>query len=513
MVAFLAVLSTLPLWFVETPPLVDLLGHMGRYYIEIHQATDPDLARNWAFHWALTGNLGFDLLEAVFAPLLGVPATTKILAMLLAPLLITGMARISNAVHGRVTPTLALAAPMALSFPFQYGFLNYCLAWGLGLHLFATWVRLDRKGSGGWVSFCLMTPGLCLVWLCHVYGWAILSILIGSYELVCIEKSVPQERRRRFLLASVRMAGLALPAALTLAWRQASTGPLGAESFDWGEKLVSFLVTLNGAGFALDISALIVVFIGILFFWRAKNSLRLDPSLALAVGLLLIAEALLPQFLLGSKFADSRLWPVILSLAALAPLPAPLQFSRAPQKLVSLCLLCGSLFLFGLRLGVMTVRFHEIDKKYQATLAALDEVPRGASIAVLYAIGCDHAPSWDFYPRFAHLGDLAILKKNAFVNSEWGDEGAQLLHPRHAEGTGFNKDPSQVVSCESVKIPDVEGKIAVKIRSIPEKDYDFVWFMGMDSRRLPQLSSTKSLYSTPESALYSLRAVKAAYGR
>ena len=29
------VLSTMPLWLVQTPPLTDLLGHMGRYHLQL----------------------------------------------------------------------------------------------------------------------------------------------------------------------------------------------------------------------------------------------------------------------------------------------------------------------------------------------------------------------------------------------------------------------------------------------------------------------------------------------
>ena len=71
-VAAAALASTVPLWFVRLPPLIDLLGHMGRYHIQLHIADSPALAANWAFRWQWIGNLGGDLLIEPLGRLFGV---------------------------------------------------------------------------------------------------------------------------------------------------------------------------------------------------------------------------------------------------------------------------------------------------------------------------------------------------------------------------------------------------------------------------------------------------------
>lgn len=48
MIGFM-LLSTMPLWFVATPPLNDLIGHMGRYHVALEIGHNPVLAQNWSY--------------------------------------------------------------------------------------------------------------------------------------------------------------------------------------------------------------------------------------------------------------------------------------------------------------------------------------------------------------------------------------------------------------------------------------------------------------------------------
>ena len=58
---------------------MDLLGHMGRYRVELDLATSPELQRFYAFNWLPIGNLGVDLLVYPLAKLIGLePALNMI---------------------------------------------------------------------------------------------------------------------------------------------------------------------------------------------------------------------------------------------------------------------------------------------------------------------------------------------------------------------------------------------------------------------------------------------------
>src|SRR4051794_13122690 len=54
--------SAIPLLYPPVPPLVDLLGHMGRYRVELDLGHSPWLQQYYGYRWAAIGNLGVDIL-------------------------------------------------------------------------------------------------------------------------------------------------------------------------------------------------------------------------------------------------------------------------------------------------------------------------------------------------------------------------------------------------------------------------------------------------------------------
>ena len=75
------VLAGAPLWWPAIPPLTDLLGHMGRYAVQLDGGHSADLARWYHFEWRWLGNLGVDLLVHLLGPVLGVEAATKLVVI------------------------------------------------------------------------------------------------------------------------------------------------------------------------------------------------------------------------------------------------------------------------------------------------------------------------------------------------------------------------------------------------------------------------------------------------
>ena len=66
--------TALPLLYPPIPPLVDLLGHMGRYRVELDLGHSPWLQHYYDYHWAAIGNLGVDLLVIPLGKLHGARA-------------------------------------------------------------------------------------------------------------------------------------------------------------------------------------------------------------------------------------------------------------------------------------------------------------------------------------------------------------------------------------------------------------------------------------------------------
>src|ERR1700709_658849 len=87
-VVAMALLAMVPLLWPDIPPLVDLPGHMGRYRVQLDLHTYPWLTDWYNFRWQLIGNLGVDILVQIFAPLLGLELTVKLIVMSIPPLIV-----------------------------------------------------------------------------------------------------------------------------------------------------------------------------------------------------------------------------------------------------------------------------------------------------------------------------------------------------------------------------------------------------------------------------------------
>ena len=169
-VAAMVVAAIVPLLWPDIPPLVDLPGHMGRYRVQISGDTYPWLRDWYDFRWSLIGNLGIDLLIVPLAPLLGLEGAVKLVVMAIPALTVAGLLWIAREVHGRIPPHALFALPLAYSFPFQFGFVNFALSMALALCLFALWLRMAPLKPIG------LRPALFLTFsyasrVSHPFGW------------------------------------------------------------------------------------------------------------------------------------------------------------------------------------------------------------------------------------------------------------------------------------------------------------------------------------------------------
>jgi hypothetical protein len=233
----------------------------------------------------------------------------------------------------------------------------------------------------------------------------------------------------------------------------------------------------------------------LLYFGFRDRSARVDAALALAAGVLLALILLMPGQMFGSAYADIRLWPIffIVGLAAIAPANAHWRGAAAIAGV--------ALALFVVRIGATSAGFAAYDRSYAQHARALDYARQGASIAVLtYDPNCER---WR-HERVAHIGSLAIVRKDAFVNSQWEIPGGLLLTPLHARGTAFNADPSQNVGPPGCHGP-VGPTLQERFREVPRDRFDYVWLLGFDPRIVRAPPGVRLLYSDDRSAFYELR--------
>src|SRR3954453_17785575 len=166
----LVVLATMvPLAYPPIPPLVDLLGHMGRYRVELDLNHSPWLQHYYDYHWAAIGNLGVDLLIIPLGKLLGLEAATKLIVLAIPPLTAIGMLWVAREVHGRIPPSAFFALPFIYGYPFLFGFVNFTLSVALAFLAFGLWLRLgrlDRRALRSW----LFVPISLAVFFARTYG-------------------------------------------------------------------------------------------------------------------------------------------------------------------------------------------------------------------------------------------------------------------------------------------------------------------------------------------------------
>jgi hypothetical protein len=385
-----------------------------------------------------------------------------------------------------------------MAFPFNMGFVNYCLSCGLAYHLFGSWVYADKEKWGVGKRVLAFLPGSLIVWLCHVYGWAIFAVLAGGYELVQFARAPKSDRLAAAFAHFSRLLAISLPLVLALVWRSGAAGVETKLFFAFGWKFYNIIEILRDQNRFLDLVS-IIFYVSILMYVVVSKTIKLNYELAFPALLLFLCELVIPIKLFGSVYADIRLWPVIFQIALLSPVPGSV------GAMASRLILGSGLLLAVARLAVMSAGFAQYDRDFTRHLRALDHVPAGASIITFAPDICHMSPlNWRL-PRLNQLSGMAVVRREAFVNSQWVIPGGQLLTALRAKGTKFNSDPSQVITPK----PDCAGplwpEVMRRLPEVPRDRFDHLWLIGFDMAQAPAIPGAELLYADEESALYRLR--------
>lgn len=492
LVLALIVGSAIPLLYPPVPPLVDLLGHMGRYRVELDVAHSPLLQHYYGYHWAAIGNLGADVLVKLLGPLLGLEPAVKLIVLVIPPLTVAGFLWVAREVHGRIPPTAFFALPFVLGQPFLFGFVNYTLAMALAFLAFGLWLRLGRLGQVR-LRAMLFVPISVAIFFCHTYGWGALGLLCFSAEAVR-QHDGGKGWLKSGANAALHALALALPVAIMLAWRSETHGGSTWGWFNWSDKFLWLVAALRDRWQVLDLASLTVAPL-LLIFALASPKLTFSRNLAFSGVVLVAAFCLLPWSVFGSAYADTRLVPYMIAVLLLAiRFRDPIDF-RFRNVLAGL----GLLF-FVARLGTTALSLKLAADDQQAKLAALDHVPLGARVVSLVGYGC--GKSWAL-PRNTHLGAMVIVRRYGFSNDQWTIEGANLMTLKYTGAGVFSADPSQIVRDE-----DCPGKPAWTIdralAAIPRDRFDFVWLIDVGSHDPKLLAGMQPVWRGPGSILYRL---------
>jgi hypothetical protein len=485
-------LASVPLLYPPVPPLVDLLGHMGRYRVQLDLAHSPDLQRYFDFNWHLIGNLGVDILIVPLSKLLGLEVAVKLIAITIPPLTVAGFLWVAREVHGRLPPTVLFALPFALGHPFLFGFLNFTLAMALAFLAFGLWLRLGRLGRTR-LRALLFVPISFVVFVTHAFGWGTLGLLAFSAEAVR-QHDKGMSWWKAGLRAGLHAAVMAAPLLIMLAWR--STVQQGGTG-DWFNLLAKaswIMMALRDRWQWFDFASVAVTLV-VIVYARRRPELTFSRNLAFSALVLLAGFLLLPRIVFGSAYADMRLAPFMLATALLA-----IRFRGETVMPLARKLAWAGLGFYLLRIAATTISLALAANDQTAKLQALDHVPQGARLVTL--VGQDCGGLWSL-PRNTHLPAMAIVRRHAFSNDQWAIDGANLLAVRYRPAGHFIADPSQIVrppDCASSEVWSANHALA----AIPRGAFDYVWLVDMPPHDQRLLKGMTPIWRGPASVLYAI---------
>lgn len=484
LIVLLSALAALPAILAPVLPLVDLGGHIARYAVQL-DAGRSEVLRNWySFEWGLLPNLGVDLLVQLLAPVMGLEPAVHLIVGSIPPLMVSGMLLLSRAVHGRIALNALYALPLAISLPYLYGFVNFALAIALALHAMALWIALEHRPA---LRTALFVPIGFLIWLCHLVGWAVFCVVAG---VTTLEAGL---RGGKGLLRTVIATGLMMAPLLLGPIIGALLGNAGGEPVPLFEitnspsrKIQWVMMALTDNWLGWDAAGVCVILFVIYLGLRTPAFVR-HRGLLLAALAMLALYLLMPDTIMGSRYADMRLAPVILALLVLAAAPAP-----DAGKRVTGWLLIGAA-VFGLaRLSSNTISMASSGRQFAETLTAIEAAPRGVNLVSLYMDECE---KWNL-DRRRHIMGYGLVRRHLFDNGQWQLPSGQLISIHNRRLAPFDRDPSTITfikPCGDLPaLPEVVAAIPRAAR--------FLWVIRIDPKtRLP---GWEPLRKTADSVLY-----------
>jgi hypothetical protein len=490
----LVVLATmLPLLYPPVPPLVDLLGHMGRYRVELDLHHSPWLQQYYDYHWAAIGNLGVDLLVIPLGKLFGLEPAVKLIVLLIPPLTAIGMLWVAREVHGRVPPTAFFALPFIYGFPFLFGFVNYALSVALAFLAFGLWLRLgrlERTALRGW----LFVPISLIVFFCHTFGWGLLGLMCLSADAVRLH-----DRGRSWWRAGIEAAlhtsVMALPLLVMLIWRGETHGGETSDWFNWRIKWHWIYMALRDRWKLFDMGSLIVPAL-VFLYALVSRKLTFSRNLAFSAIVLALCFAILPRIIFGSAYADMRLVPYLMAALLLA-----IRFSGRPDRTTAQVLAVIGLLFFATRTVANTVSLGMAARDQTEKMKAIELMPRGARVISLAQMSCK-----EYWPmlRNGHLGAMVIVRREGFSNDQWLLEGVNLLDLKYRAAGYFAADPSQLVRPNGC-IDPLHRQIDDSLAKLPRQDFDYVWLIDPPAYDPSTVADMRPVWRGPGSILYKTR--------
>ena len=291
-------------------------------------------------------------------------------------------------------------------------------------------------------------------------------------------------------------------------WGRGVTGE-SSGWFDFQSKVTGLSLVLRDQWPLLDYTSLammiILIMAGLLMAYVLKSGrVSWVPVLGTPALLLFALIILMPAQLSVSALADARLWPITLATALLA-----IRLSPDQHRLRGGIAMAG-LMLFLTRIAVATAGFMVLDRDIAAHLKALERIAPGSRIAVLVKNPCR---DYRLIHRLNHIDAMAIVRRDAFTDTQWHIKGSHRVLPLGGAGTPFNADPSQFIpgeGCNAPLNPDQQmAALQRRIAQIPPDRFDYLWVIDFAPRMIAPQPWLLKLYADDLTSLYRIDVAQA----
>ena len=143
-----------------------------------------------------------------------------------------------------------------------------------------------------------------------------------------------------------------------------------------------------------------------------------------------------------------------------------------------------------------------LSQNYSAALGALSEVPEGAKLLSFVGRSCEAGGGSN---RMEHLPALAIIRRHAFSNEQWANDGAQLLRSIYPQGNEierhFSRNPSQLVTPPDCPNP-YEKPLNWALKNFPRDKFDYIWLIAPPPYDARLLDDTQEVWRNGQHSLH-----------
>ncbi len=400
--------AAIPLFATRFPPLADYPGHLAITYILENYNRVPPFQAAYVLDHGIYPNLAMDLLVPRLAEIFGIETSGRIFIFLIFAVTVCGVLLVNKALYGRVSIGAFFVFCVLYNGILAWGFMNYLFGLGMAMLAFGMYSLFQKYSA---LSRIVVSSLLSMVvFICHLYAFAIYGILVISYEIFrFFELRSDRNIIRLFRNLTIAGAQAILPIVCFMYFSPMGSSNVVSQiqfgSFKRKLEALSFLFGNYNQAIDLICYVSIAVFIG---FMLGRHRIMIARPMLAALVFLCGVFVVIPAVIFSSSSADRRL---IVAIAVVAV--SSLHISvRSRRELLAAAATIGSVCL--LQIGIAQHSWAAYDPRLRSYLAAFQSVKEGSNVAV----AVDPNVSW-FPISIRGVAPLLVLERNAFPSQQF----------------------------------------------------------------------------------------------